>query len=49
MLLTLDNLIRVSLDRAAEDVRMTEEQKVNLLLDVLTVFLKNQIDDDAEK
>ena len=47
--MTLDNLIRVSLDRAAEDVRMTEEQKVNLLLDVLTVFLKNQIDDDAEK
>ena len=47
--MTLDNLIRTSLNKAAEETKMTEEQKVDLLLDVLTVFLKKQIEDEEEK
>ena len=46
MLMTLDNLIRVSLQRAAEDTKMTDEQRVDLLLRVLTVYLTNRLNED---
>jgi len=46
MLMTLDNLIRVSLRRAAEDTKMTDEQRVDLLLRVLTVYLTNRLNED---
>ena len=46
MLMTLDNLIRISLQRAAEDTKMTDEQRVDLLLRVLTVYLTNRLNED---
>ena len=43
--MTLDNLIRVSLQRAAEDTKMTDEQRVALLIRILTIYLTKQIDE----
>ena len=44
--MNLDDLIRASLNAAAEETEMEKEDKVDLLLDVLTEFLQRQIEDD---
>ena len=41
--MTLDNFIRTALKKAAEDITMTNEQKVELLIRVLTVFLTKHL------
>lgn len=41
--MTLDELIRISLEEAAENTAMTVEQKNELLLGVLTQYLSKQI------
>ncbi len=42
--MTLDNFIRLSLKKAAEDTKMTDEQRVSLLIRILTVYLTRQIE-----
>lgn len=44
--MTLDNLIRVSLRKAAEDTKMTDGQRVQLLIRILTVYLQKQIGEE---
>ena len=44
--MTLDNLIRLSLRKAAADTKMTDEQRVDLLLRIRTVYLTNRLNED---
>ena len=39
----MDELIRQSLQQAAQDTKLTDEQKLQMLLSVLTEFLGSQI------
>lgn len=41
--MTMNDLIRISLKRAADDKKMTDEQKVELLIKILTVYLTRQL------
>lgn len=41
--MTMNDLIRISLKRAADDTKMTDEQKVELLIKILTVYLTRQL------
>ena len=43
--MTLDEFIRLSLRKAAEDTKMTDEQRVALLIRILTIYLTKQIDE----
>lgn len=39
----LDELIRLSLQQAARETKISDEQKVRMLLNVLTAFLGSQL------
>ena len=41
--MTMNDLIRISLKRAADDTKMTDEQKVELLIKILTAYLTKQL------
>ena len=49
MVWSLDELIRRSLQQAAEETDRSDEEKVNMLLHVLTAFLRAQIEDGDER
>ena len=44
----IDDLIRSSLRQAAQETDMRSEDKVNMLLDVLTVYLGSKIEPKDE-
>ena len=42
--MTLDEFIRLSLRKAAEETNMTDEQRMKLLIRILTVYLTKQME-----
>ena len=47
--MNIDDLIRESLRAAADETKLPDEKKVEILLNTLTVFLKKQIEPDEKR
>lgn len=47
--MNIDELIKLSLNKAASEMEVSKEEKTDMLLNVLTEFLKSQIKEDKDK